>query len=187
MFAAVVPPATAVDDLEEFLAARRDERWRWTVAPQWHLTLAFMPTVDRARLDDLVVRMRRAAGRCTPMAMSIAGGGAFPRPARATVLYAGVELDDGTRQRLQQLARRIRAAAEKAGAPAEGGPFRPHLTIARSRRPQPATTWLQTLSEYAGQRFVVGEIALIESHLGAGPGGRPRYDMTHTFPLAGAA
>ena len=94
MFVAVVPPEGVVEDLEEFLAPRREAAgFRWTVPDQWHLTLAFSANVPDRSYDDLVARLTRAAAKRSPMQARIAGGGAFPNVGRAKVLFAGVETE----------------------------------------------------------------------------------------------
>ena len=183
MFVAVVPPEPAIEDLEEFLAPRREAgpQLRWTVTEQWHLTLAFLAEVQPRHLDDLTERLTRAAARRTPFTVRLAGGGAFPNAARAKVLYAGVEADDA--EELRRLAVGARAAANKAGAAADGGRFRAHLTLCRSGPPFEATKWLRILEAYRGPEWQASAITLIESHLGEGPRKRPRYEVIQTFAL----
>ncbi len=183
MFVAVVPSDEALTDLEEFLGPRREAgpELRWTVAEQWHVTLAFMADVAPRHLDDLVERLGRAAARRTPFTARLAGGGAFPNPARAKVLYAGVEASDA--EELRRLSVGARAAANKAGAEAGGGRFRAHLTLARSGRPFEATKWLRILEAHAGPTWAVDSMVLIESHLGEGPRKRPRYEILERFAL----
>lgn len=194
MFAAVLPPEDVVEDLEEFLGPRREadrldsERpLRWTMPFQWHLTLAFMAHVPDRSLDDLVERLTRAGRRRTPFTLRVSGGGAFPGATRAKVLYAGVEAGAdagvGDLEELRRLATGARAAAGKAGAQAEGGPFRPHLTLARAGRPVEATRWLRVLDTYRSREFVVDSFVLVESHLGEGPRNRPRYEVVGSFGL----
>jgi 2'-5' RNA ligase len=182
MFVAVVPPQAALDDLAQFLAPRQDAgpELRWTVPEQWHLTLAFMADVPERRLDDLTERLGRAAGRRTPFEVTLAGGGAFPDPGRAKVVYVAVETDD---VELRRLATGARAAASKAGAGSEGGRFHPHVTLARAGRPVEATRWLRVLDAYRGPTWRAAEVALIGSHLGEGPRRRPRYEVVETFTL----
>jgi 2'-5' RNA ligase len=186
MFVAVAPPESALGDLERFLAPRREagRELRWTAHEQWHLTLAFMAAVEPRHLDDLVERLGRAAARRTPFTVKLAGGGAFPHPGRAKVLYAGVETDDA--EELRRLAVGARAAANKAGADADGGRFHAHLTLARSGRPFEATKWLRVLEAYTGPSWHADAITLIESHLGEGPRKRPRYEVVETFSLGRA-
>ena len=184
MFAAVLLPQDVVDDLEEFLGPRQEAaEFRWTRPESWHLTLAFMANVPERGLDDLLERLARAGRRRHPLDLAVAGGGAFPNPARAKVLYAGVDGPADHLEELRRLSTGARAAANKAGAPAEGAAFRPHLTLARMRRPVEATKWIRVLSTYRSPTFRVAELALVESHLGQGPGNRPRYDVVATFPL----
>lgn len=187
MFVALVPPDGAVDDLGEFLEPRREAGpdLRWTAPEQWHVTLAFMAEVAEAHLDDLQERLERAARRRTPFLLALAGGGAFPNPGRAKVLYAGVDAGEHAEE-LRRLATGARAAATKAGADAEGGRFHAHVTLARSRRPVEATRWLRVLDAYRGPAWEAAEIALVASHLGEGPRKRPRYETVATFPLGAA-
>lgn len=184
VFVAVVPPAEVLEDLEEFLEPRREAAdFRWTVPDQWHLTLAFSPALAERHLDDLVERLGRAAHRRTPFDLRIAGGGAFPGPDRARVLWAGVEGDDAARIELDRLATGARAAAAKAGAEVDGGRFRAHVTLARLGRPAEVSNWVRLLDAYAGPTWTAHEITLFESHLGEGPRRRPRHEAVEVFPL----
>jgi 2'-5' RNA ligase len=187
MFVALVPPDDAIEDLAEFLAPRQEAEpgFRWTTPEQWHLTLAFMAHVSDRHLDDLVARLERAAARRTAFPVRLAGGGAFPGPSRAKVLFAAVRAGDSGehQEELRRLATGARAAATKAGASADGGRFHPHVTLARIGRPVEATRWLRVLDAYRGPAWQADDIALIESHLGEGPRNRPRYEVVRTFPL----
>jgi len=184
MFSAVVLPDDVVEELEEFLAPRREAApFRWTVPEQWHLTLAFMEQVPERSLDDLLDRLTRAGRRRTPFTVSLGGGGAFPGVARAKVLYAAVQAAPDALEELHRLATGARAAATKAGAPVDGASFRPHLTLARMNRPVEATRWLRVLDTYRSRPFTVEELVLVQSHLGEGPRNRPRYETVETFPV----
>jgi 2'-5' RNA ligase len=157
---------------------------RWTVSEQWHVTLAFMPAVAERHLDDLEARLARAAARRTRFDVRLAGGGAFPNPARAKVLFTGVETDASGGVELPRLATGARAAATKAGAEAEGGRFHPHVTLARMGRPLEATRLLRVLDGYRGPSWPVTDITLVVSHLGEGPRRRPRYETLGAFSLS---
>ncbi len=184
MFVAVVPPEEVVEHLEEFLAPRREAApFRWTLAEQLHLTLAFSGNVPDRSYDDLVARLERAARKRHPHQARIAGGGAFPNVGRARVLYAGVETDI---EELGRAATGARAALSKAGAEVDGQRFRAHLTLARMGRPVEATSWVRLLDSYAGPSWTIEEVALVASHLGEGPRRRPRHDVLETFSLGRA-
>ena len=185
MFAAVVPPDAVIEHLDEFLEPRREAAgFRWTPAEHQHVTLAFLPSVPDRKLDDLVERLGRAGSRRTAFEARIAGGGAFPNPARSKVLYAGLDLTDPAATELRRLATGARAAATRAGIEVDGQRFRPHVTIARINRPTDTTNWVRLLDGYAGPAFTVDRIALVASFLGEGPRGRPRYEAVEELPLS---
>ncbi len=183
MFVAVAPPPEVVEHLGEFLEPRRDAdpALRWAEPYQWHLTLAFLPEVGSRHLDALVERLVRAAARRDHFEVTLGGSGAFPTPDRARVIWLGAST--APPQSLTHLAVGVRATANKAGAVVEGGRFRPHLTLARLRQPVDATRWLRVLGSYEGRPWTADTIELIESHLGQGPGGRPRYEAVASLPL----
>jgi RNA 2',3'-cyclic 3'-phosphodiesterase len=185
MFVAVVPPADIVEDLAAFLEPRQDSdpNLRWTDEFQWHLTLAFLAEVPGRKVDELLQRLQRAAARRTPFTLRITGTGAFPSPAHAKVVWLGTESEPSTE--LRRLATGARAAAGKAGVDVNGGRFRPHVTMARVRRPVDVTRWLRVFGAYQSRPWQLDEIQLIESHLGQGPHRKPRYEVVETFPLSG--
>lgn len=184
MFVALLPPEHALEDLGEFVGPRQEAEpgFRWTVPEQWHVTLAFLADVPDRRLDDLVERLGRAAARRTPFPVTFAGGGAFPDPGRAKVVFTRVETEG---VELARLATGARAAGTKAGCEVHGGRFHPHLTLARVGRPVEATRWLRVLDAYRGPTWQGQEVALVASHLGEGPRRRPRYELVETFTIGG--
>lgn len=184
LFAALVPPAEALDHLDAFLDVRREAgELRWVQADQVHVTLAFLAAVPDRKVDDLVERLGRAAARRTAFETAIVGGGAFPNVVRAKVLWSGLDLDEGGRTELDRLATGCRAAAVRAGIEVDGARFRSHLTLARTRSPHDVTRWVRLLDGYAGPRWRADEVTLVESHLGQGPRGRPVHVPMDTFPL----
>ena len=184
MFVAVLPPPDVVAHLEEFLAPRRESAaFRWSAPDQWHLTAAFSAEVPERSLDDLDERLTRAAGRRRPFGLRFAGGGAFPHPDRARVLYARLDADADTTTELERLAAGCRAAFSRSGARADGQRFRPHLTLARLGHPDNVTSWVRLLDAYDGPAWEVSEVALVASHLGEGPRRRPRHEVVGTYPL----
>jgi 2'-5' RNA ligase len=184
MFAALVPPAAALEHLDAFLEPRREAApFRWTAIDQVHVTLAFYAEVEDRRLDELLERLERAAGRRTPVGTAVAGGGAFPDVRRARVLWAGLDLDPAGRAEVDRLAAGCRAAASRAGVPVDGQRFRPHLTLARAGHPTEVTSWVRLLDGYAGPGWAVDRVRLVASYLGEGPRRRPRYETVAELPL----
>jgi 2'-5' RNA ligase len=168
LFVAVVPPIEVVEDLNEFVAPRRehpDDDIRWSAGEHWHLTLAFLGEVPDWKSDELSERLEAVAKRQTPFPLSLKGAGAFPGVPEARVLYTGVR--DET-EALKQLSKTTRAAANKAGIEVDGRKFVPHLTLARLRRPIDVTRWVRVFDTYSGPEWTAGSLQLIESHLGTG-------------------
>lgn len=181
LFTAVVPPPEVVGDLDAFCTPRREAepRLRWTPPEHWHLTTSFLPDVDPGHLDRLVEALADVAERTPPLRLSVVGGGCFPEPRRAKVLFAAIA---GDTEELGALARRARNAAVRAGATVDGTRFRPHLTLGRSGRGLDATRLLRVLDAYASPAWTATEHVLIASHLrdrGA------RYEVLERFALAG--
>src|SRR5262245_38361306 len=146
MFVAVVPPDPIVDHLDEFLEPRRASAdFRWVPRDQLHATTAFLAEVPDRVLDDLYERLGRAAARHTAFPTALAGGGAFPNVGRARVLWAGLALDETGRTEMSRLATGTRAAASKAGIEVDGARFKPHVTVARLKHPQEASSWVRLL------------------------------------------
>lgn len=150
---------------------------RAVAPPSWHLTLRFLGDTPPERRAAVVGAMREAdlgAG----FALGFGGLGAFPRPARATVLWLGVE--EGA-ERLAALAAVAEDAARRAGFPAEERAFSAHLTLSRIRPAQDVRPLLERVPPFR-ERIRVDAAVLFRSHLG--PDGA-RYEAVERFPLGG--
>lgn len=175
MFAAVLPPESMVEELDELLRPRRDAdpRLRWTRPDGWHLTTAFMADVpDVERLEG---HLAEVAATTQPFTLRVAGGITFPHPVAARILGLGV--GQGA-EALGALSEKCRNAANRAGAAPDGAKFVGHLTIARANRGLQATKWLGVLDSFPGWTFAVDEVALVESFNGRRP-----YEVVERFPL----
>ncbi len=181
MFVALLPPDAVRDELSRFLEPRWEAEtpWRWTRPETWHITLAFLSGVADARLDPLVESLSGIRSETVPLALE--GGLAFPDALRARVLGLRVGPDA---ERIARLAGRVRRACNRAGAEVDGARFRAHVTLARSSRPQPAARWLDLLDTFSSAPWVGTRYVLVESHLGEGPRGTPRYEIVETFDLS---
>ncbi len=184
LFVAITPPAAALDELDAAAAPLRDAwpQLRWTDRSMWHITLAFLGEVDETITGRLGPRLERAAHRHPALALSVTGAGAFTRPARARVLWAGI---GGSRQALSALAGSVAAGCRRAGAPPpdEGRRFTAHVTLARCQAPADVRTLVESLSGYSGTPWQASEIRLIRSFPGAGP----RYEVMGAWPLRPSA
>jgi len=136
---------------------------RPTRPDQWHLTLRFLGSVAES-VGDRVLGWLDQSDLGGPFTMRFGPVGAFPRPAKATVMWLGVE-DGG--DRLAALAAAAEDAAMSAGLQAEDRPFRPHLTLSRVRPPQDVSGLIDTIPPL-DLRVPVDRMVLYQSHLGRG-------------------
>ena len=183
MFVAVLPPPELVAAISDQLDPL-PTRWpqlRWTDPAGWHLTLAFLARVDAAQYRRLVENMTETAARTARFSVSLAGAGAFPAAPIGRNLWLGVY--DPT-DALTKLASSTRRAVERAGIRAADEKFTPHLTLARVSQPTNLSGQVAILEEWGFGPWPVNELALVESQLGQGRQGRPRYVVTDRFTLA---
>jgi 2'-5' RNA ligase len=180
LFVAVDPPADETARLLDWITSAHldSTRLRLTPSEQWHLTLAFYGETPAAVLPELSERLARAAQRSPALSLQLAGTGSFPAdPARARVLWVGVDGDTGE---LSRLADRVNAAGRRVGLDLETRRYRPHLTIARPRQgPIDLTHTLAALPPYAGTTWRATTIRLVRSHLGP----PVRHELLEEFPL----
>ena len=158
---------------------------RWTGRDAWHLTLAFLGEVDETgqhtarRRGWSAPRPGIPASRCPSAARAPS-----PAPARARVLWTGVQGEPRGLRHAGRVGRRRGAPGGRAARPEEGRRFQPHLTLARCREPADVRPLVATLAGYAGTPWTAGEIYLIRSHLPGGrPHDRPRYETLGAWPL----
>jgi len=185
LFAALVPSPEAVEDLDDFLEVRRGAAdFRWTRAAQFHITLAFMAEVVEWRVEPYLERLADSLAGVPAPEVRLARAVAFPDAAAARVLAVGVEADlDDDAAALASLAVKARNAAVASGIEVDGAGFRPHVTLARLRRPADVTRWFQLLEGYDGPAWVADHVAVIASHLGEGPRRAPRHEVLAELAL----
>jgi RNA 2',3'-cyclic 3'-phosphodiesterase len=183
LFVAVTPPQDALAELDAAVAALRAD-WpglRWAGLDKWHVTLAFLGEVSDGRLANLAERLQRATGRHQVLRLRIGRGGAFPSTAKGRVLCAHIDGEEQALTDLGRLAASVAAAARRAGAPPpdEGRRYRPHLTLARSKRPANLGPLVAALSGFRGSPWDATTVELIKSQTGP----QVRYDNVGEWPL----
>lgn len=174
-FFALPMPDEAIDELRRAQNAlrRRAEQSRVTARflpdEALHVTLCFLGSVAR----DAIPNFARALEMCapdSPLGASFEKLGAFSSPKRARVVVAELSDPEG---RIAELARRLSEAAAELGVSLEERSFRPHVTLARIKRPSDVRDWLAHATlDRVSLRF--DELRLYESHLH--PGGS-RYSV----------
>ncbi|GAA0573815.1 RNA 2',3'-cyclic phosphodiesterase [Actinomadura livida] len=181
---ALVPPPDILDELEEAVLPHHDAipELRWVRRELLHVTLTFLGEVDDRTLDRLLPRLERAVGRHERMSLSLAGAGAFPGSgAHARVLWTGLF---GDRRRIARLAASTTAAGRRVGTlPDKHRGFRPHLTLARSRKPVDVRPLVESLSAFAGAAWTADSVQLMRSHLPGKDYSQVTYESLKTWSL----
>lgn len=184
IFAALLPPAEALDELAATVAPLRrrpgGERLRWAERSDWHITLAFYGNADASRLRALYAGLARVAAEGAPFSLRLVGGGAFGR----RHLWAGVA---GDLPQLTRLALVSGEAGEAAGLP--GGTrhdaYRPHLTLASDQeRNGDLAHWLAALADFEGSPWTASSLVLMRSEDRADG---TRYRTQASWPLGAPA
>jgi len=167
-FIAITPPSTLQQSMAEVrqVFQRLSLPWRWVTPDHIHLTLRFLGNVPEESVTSLLQAMEQAAQGQIAFPLRARALGCFPHPARARVLWVG--LDDPS-QALGRLNERLMAALTPLGFPPEDRPFHPHLTLARaqmlSSQPLPM---LQTYQNRDFGEFLVTQLYLMQSQLQRG-------------------
>lgn len=143
---------------------------RWVDADALHLTVKFLGDTEGAAVEAVDDVLRKAAEKRSTISLEIGGLGGFPSLRRANVLWVGVTGD----AELASLQREIEPALSRLGFPREQRPFRPHITIGRTRTGERGLDMerLGSLVEYHA-RIAVETVELMQSVLSSGG---PRYE-----------
>ncbi len=144
----------------------------WTPHDRLHLTLKFMahlPSQAVAPFGKALGTLVAAKETPRPGACSLR---AFPSVDRASVVV--IEFEDPSGD-LANLAEKIDKLARKHGVANESRSFRPHVTLARLKRPYDSRRWLRPdLAEASGE-FVACRLTLYRSDLGGDKDGGSLY------------
>jgi len=136
----------------------------WSRPENVHLTLKFFGNVPTQDVTRISVAATRVAQQFSSFQIRIGGTGVFPRRSRPQVLWVGVEYSSN---RLADLQQRLEEEFEREGFPKEDRGFRPHLTIARLRRPEDARQLAEAhiQTKFSFIEVPVNEFVLFRSEL----------------------
>jgi 2'-5' RNA ligase len=156
-FLAVVPPPDARAWTEAAADPARTFAGdlRWTRVEQRHLTVRFLGAVSDSdrRNESFAESFAESFRRFRPFVLSLGGGGAFPDPHRARVLWLGVRQGSDA---LGALAARV--------AEPDDLPYVPHLTLARANRPRDLGQVVAALDACGdSEPWTVDEVVLFDS------------------------
>lgn len=139
MFCAVELPQEVRAQLQDHTANLRQEipdvAASWSRVDNIHLTLKFFGNVAVDRVASISGAVARAVEGLSAFEINVGNVGVFPKASRAQVLWIGV--NDPT-AKLTALQKRVEDECALEGFEKENRAYRPHLTIARIRRPDGA-------------------------------------------------
>jgi len=159
---------------------------RWSSTLPFHTTLAFLGDVQDNDLNTVCKAVAEASQPFSPFELRLESVGAFPSPARPSVLWAGLTADDPVP--LLELQRAVVKGVTGAGYRPDDQRFTPHVTLGRIRSdrrghdPLNLTTLLQPYLTWSGGTFRVAEVITFASTLT--PEG-PAYAQLARAPLSG--
>ena len=192
LFAALPLPPPAVARLTSLRLrlATANDGLRWSAPEQWHITLQFFGDVDVEHATCLRAALAQAAHQeaahghvlLPAPELTLDSLGLFPGKG---ILYAAV----GASSTLTQAHAVVAQASTTCGIVPEVKPFRPHITLARSKgragdKTLRALSTPELPSFGSPIRWVAEECVLLESTLRAGGA---EYSVFARFPLQNAA
>jgi len=180
LFIAIPLGEAAEAELKRLIARLRPAApdLRWSAPEDWHITLQFLGTTSEEQCACLLPRL--SGLNRAPIAIDFEGLGVFDR---AGVFFLGVRRSPA----LEELQSRVVAATGFCGFEPEERPFRPHITLARSKAGD-RNRALRGLLERAGSdyrfaRFSATEFRLYESFLSQSGS---RYEVRGRFSMGEA-
>jgi 2'-5' RNA ligase len=164
----------ADEQLAPWLDRLRQDFDELSVSPaaNLHLTLAFLGEIDDRAVERAADAVRSAAARVGEAAgwtLGWAPPGVFPSRTRPRVLWLGLGAGD---ERLLEVHSVLREELRARDLPVEERAYRPHLTLARVRRPPPDQRLEAILSRLQSAPspapVAVRSLVLFQSRLGPG-------------------
>jgi len=149
---------------------------RWRPEEALHVTLAFYGETPERQADDLAGELARV--RVDPFEIELRGVGTRGDAHQAHTLWAGVEPNE----KLNILAGRCKAAAERAGIRMEPRPYRPHLTLAYLKtqtNPERIGAWVTNHNLLHSPPIRIDKFGLYSSTL---TGDGSEYALEQTYP-----
>jgi 2'-5' RNA ligase len=174
LFAAVPMPG----EVAEALARRQQglEGAKWRTREQLHLTLRFFGELREDIARDLDAELAGLGGE--PFEITLEGVGAFGEGREINAVWAGVAETPA----LRRLAKACEAAARRAGLKPDTRHYRPHVTLAYLRHPDPdrVAAWIQANNLLKSPPIPVDRFGLYSSVL-ASQGAH--YRLEAEYPL----
>jgi 2'-5' RNA ligase len=144
---------------------------KWLRRDKLHLTLVFLGSPTDEVRAGLEAQVRAVAAPVAPFYLKLRGAGSFETARAPAVLWLGVEGDLAALGALQgALSQALQADLER--------PYVPHLTLARSKKPEAVAALVTTLADFRSSQWLVSHLTFYEST-------ESTYTPRWRVPLAG--
>lgn len=149
---------------------------RWHPPEALHITLGFYGEMPESRAAELDVQLSEIVAEAFDLELS--GVGAFGEGEDVRAVWAGVLASEP----LNLLAARCEAAGRRVGLTGEKRVYRPHVTLAYLKRPDPdrVGAWIANHNLLHSPPFRVGRFGLYSSWLSKDGS---RYELERDYPL----
>jgi RNA 2',3'-cyclic 3'-phosphodiesterase len=189
LFVAIDLPADLqslyAEKIQTLADTRADVRW---VAPgNLHVAVKFLGEATEEQAARFQARLQRAAAQVPAFPLELEGLAKMPDKGPVRIIMSHVISPD---QRITKLHRLIDSAAGGMGLPMDTRVYVPHLTLGRVSTNHKLNRLVRLLEKHDADlmgKFVVENVVLYQSMLGAGEGGAPQYVPLVTAPLAAAS
>ncbi len=185
-FLAVDIPKEITDSMEKIQYRLRNSlkegMIRWTKPGSVHLTLKFFGSISERDIEHIIGLLKDSVKSFKPLMLTAEKVGVFPNARQPRVLWLGITGGDNS---LMTLQKQIDDDLHGIGFPREERPFRPHLTLGRTkahRGIEGLSVVLEEFKDYRAGALPVAGLTLYRSDLR--PEG-PVYTRLGYFPLGG--
>ena len=141
---------------------KEDTKITWMNPINYHVTLRYLGEHSEFFAQGLTEKVSTLFANERPASFGVAykGLGTFPDPAKAKVLWMGLESSDGGLSKLSEL---VDGPVEKMGVEPREKPFLPHVTLGRSGRPFDAMSAVQGQSERMFSKSRIKSLELLKT------------------------
>jgi 2'-5' RNA ligase len=153
---------------------------RWTKPNSVHLTLKFFGSISERDVEHIIGLLKDSVKGFKPFMLTVEKVGVFPNARQPRVLWLGITDGDNS---LMTLQKQIDDDLHGIGFPREERPFRPHLTLGRTkahRGIEGLSSVLEEFKDYKAGALPAAGLTLYRSDLR--PEG-PVYTRLGYFPL----
>ncbi|MDP1809109.1 MAG: RNA 2',3'-cyclic phosphodiesterase [Actinomycetota bacterium] len=157
------PQVKAIAAEAKALLEQDGKEARWVAPDNVHLTLRFLGDCPDEQVEPIIASLRQALTDRVVFHCETTSFGTFPGGKQARILWLGVEAVP----ELMQLYDYVSSALHDLGFDPEKRPFRPHLTLARLKRPRLIDIGFTDSKIDAKQLINVEAVTLFAAHLAA--------------------